>query len=75
VRDPAVEQVHGRLMGLVVEQGAEATVHIVADPLIAMQMQRMGSGSGMAAYYVTSYDEAIALLDRARAEARHRSLN
>ncbi|WP_199753259.1 methyl-accepting chemotaxis protein [Actinoplanes sp. ATCC 53533] len=75
VRDPAVEQVHGRLMGLVVEQGAEATVHIVADPLIAMQMQRMGSGSGMAAYYVTSYDEAIALLDRARAEARHRSFN
>ncbi|AGZ38516.1 methyl-accepting chemotaxis sensory transducer [Actinoplanes friuliensis DSM 7358] len=64
-KDPEVEKVHGRLMGLVVEQGAEATVHIVANPLIAMQMQRMGTASGMAAHYVTSYDEAMDLLARA----------
>jgi methyl-accepting chemotaxis protein len=61
-KDPEVEKVHGRLMGLVVEQGAEATVHIVANPLVAMQMQRMGSASGMAAHYVTSPAEAMALM-------------
>ena len=64
-QDPEVEKVHGRLMGLVVEQGAEATVHIVANPLVAMQMQRMGSESGMAAHYVTSTAEAMALMAQA----------
>jgi methyl-accepting chemotaxis protein len=62
VKDPEVQKVHERLMGLVVDQHAEATVHIVADPLIAMQMQRMGSNSGMAAYYVTSYADAMTLM-------------
>ena len=57
-----MQKVHERLMGLVVEQKAEATVHIVADALIAMQMQRMGSNSGMAAYYVTSYEDAMKLM-------------
>ena len=65
VRDPEVENVHQRLMGLVVEQGAEATVHIVASPLVAMQMQRMGGATGMAAHYVTSYDEAMTLMSEA----------
>ena len=65
VKDPAVQKVHERLMGLVIQQGAEATVHIVADPLIAMQMKRMGDNSGMAAHYVTSYEEAMKLLSAA----------
>jgi methyl-accepting chemotaxis protein len=62
VKDPEVQKVHERLMGLVMEQKAEATVHIVADPLIAMQMQRMGANSGMVAYYVTSYEDAMELM-------------
>jgi methyl-accepting chemotaxis protein len=65
VKDPAVQKVHERLMGLVMEQGAAATVHIVADPLIAMQMKRMGGNSGMAAHYVTSYAEAMKLMSAA----------
>jgi methyl-accepting chemotaxis protein len=65
IRDPEVQHVHERLMGLVVQQGAEATIHVVANPLIAMQMQRMGGSSGMAAHYVTSYEDAMRLLSRA----------
>jgi len=50
------------LMGLVMEQGAAATVHIVADPLIAMQMKRLGGVAGMDAHYVTTYAEAMKLM-------------
>jgi methyl-accepting chemotaxis protein len=62
VESPVVQGVHERMMALVVRRGVAGTVHVVANPLIAMQMKRMQQASGLSAEYVTTLDEGLRMV-------------
>jgi hypothetical protein len=62
IESPEIQATHERLMAMVPERQAKGTIHIVANSLIAMQMRRMGSNSGLVAHYVTTWEEANSLL-------------
>ena len=62
VDSPVVQSVHERMMALVLRRGVAGTVHVVANPLIAMQMKRMQQTTGLAAEYVTTLDEGLRMV-------------